>query len=154
MNESMDVSDRNIVFGDFNINLLKDCAKSNKLRGLFSLYGMKPTVNFPKRVTQETPTLIDLIFTNDDGKVECGQLFDQKISDHEAIVLKLKTNERPKMRMPMEVVSWEKYGKESLLNLLRDINHVNFDSLSINGKVMFLNWNLDDLMSQLTGEKS
>ena len=52
-----------VVMGDFNCNLLKPDANTNKLNLVLSEHGMVQQIKCPTRITQSTETLIDLMFT-------------------------------------------------------------------------------------------
>lgn len=53
-----------IVCGDFNINLLDDCGRSNSLINLFKCFNLSNLFLVPTRITHNTATCIDNIFTD------------------------------------------------------------------------------------------
>ncbi|KAK2578422.1 hypothetical protein KPH14_000969 [Odynerus spinipes] len=78
--EDMIVKERCIVIGDFNIDFKVDAFYSNKLRNVMLNLGMKQYVDRPTRVTKDSYTIIDLVFTNIEIKVNV--LDKPKIADH------------------------------------------------------------------------
>ena len=73
-----------ILSGDFNINLLNSnsCQGTKEFIDCIYRFGLFPLINKPTRVTLESATLIDNIFTNlyNDGR--SGILVTDEISDH------------------------------------------------------------------------
>ena len=88
----VNLSKNYILCGDFNINLLK----CNKHRGtnvfLDTLLnsGLHPLSNLPTRVSSESSTLIDNVFTNIKCDSHNGVLIDDTISDHLPIFSSIK----------------------------------------------------------------
>ena len=74
--------------GDFNIDLLKHSTHNNTklfLETMYS-YGMLPLINKPTRVTENSATLIDNIFTNNCFKSHINAILCTDLSDHLPIV--------------------------------------------------------------------
>jgi hypothetical protein len=70
--------------GDFNANLIKTGTNglTAEFLGTFTSGGYYPLVSFPTRMTDQTSTLIDIIFTNNLGvQMEAG-LMKVKVSNH------------------------------------------------------------------------
>ena len=69
--------------GGDNINLLNDssCQQINHFLDVFMVNSMFPVIQYPTRVTINSATLIDNIFTNDIENISSGILF-VEISDH------------------------------------------------------------------------
>jgi hypothetical protein len=78
------------IMGDFNINILASeshAPTSEFLEDMYS-YGLFPVISKPTRMTQDTMTLIDNIFTNDIASQQNYQgIFFTDISDHFPIFL-------------------------------------------------------------------
>lgn len=74
-----------LVLGDINIDILSNSNDSDKYLFLMSSYGLKSLVNEPTRITDDTQTCIDHVFTrfhkNWSHKVSC-EILDLKITDH------------------------------------------------------------------------
>ena len=73
---------RNIVFGDFNIDALSDSATSSAFIGSLATAGFAQLVSEFTRVTDNSSTCIDLIFTNCAGNVTKTGISKMCISDH------------------------------------------------------------------------
>ena len=71
-----------ILLGDFNIDLLKPHSSWDST---LSLHGLKQLVTKPTRVTPNSATLLDHIYTNNDTKVTNVRLSDISISDHNPV---------------------------------------------------------------------
>ena len=70
--------------GDFNVDLLKySChdATSNFIDQLYS-YGLHPLIMRPTRITKESATIIDNIFTNELQRISPSGLIINDLSDH------------------------------------------------------------------------
>ena len=67
-----------IVLGDFNVNYL-----NNNIKSIFRLYGYKQIVKRATCVTNDSSTLIDLIFTNNTTSISKCDVFPTCISDHD-----------------------------------------------------------------------
>lgn len=69
--------------GDYNLNLLNadSCPIINDFLDVFITKSMYPVIHLPTRVTNQSATLIDNIFTNDLNNISCG-IFLVDISDH------------------------------------------------------------------------
>lgn len=76
----LDLTQKNIIAGDFNIDLMKYTTYPNRLRDIIMCSGMKQRVNQFTRITERSRTMIDLVITNCDLNVEV--LMDDVISDH------------------------------------------------------------------------
>ena len=77
-----------LICGDFNLNLLNingDLNVSNCF-GLLSSYAYMSLITRPTRITNETCTLIDNIFTQDMGNVVSG-IIPHDLSDHYIIFM-------------------------------------------------------------------
>lgn len=73
------------ICGDMNIDMsnINECY-AKQLVKFFEFYGMKQIVTEPTRITINTTTLIDVIFTNV-ANMKANVLEDEKISDHETL---------------------------------------------------------------------
>ena len=72
------------ICGDFNIDLLKYEEHVGSAKFIDTMYsnGLYPLIDKPTRITQQSATLIDNIFTNDiNHDIICGLLIND-ISDH------------------------------------------------------------------------
>jgi Reverse transcriptase (RNA-dependent DNA polymerase)/Endonuclease-reverse transcriptase len=80
---------RILVAGDFNIDLLKNDGKTNRLKNVFATFGLHLVNNEPTRITATSKTLIDHIFTNIPLEKLKYKTESVIFSDHESLVLTL-----------------------------------------------------------------
>ena len=79
------ISEKKLVFigGDFNINLFnQDSNHVSNFVDMMLSYGLLPTISRATRISHQTETLIDNIFTNTDTKIYSGVIMTDNISDH------------------------------------------------------------------------
>lgn len=62
LGSNCEISESNIVVGDFNINLNNTSTYSTQLIDLMKSYSMHQKVNFDTRITDTSRTKIDLLF--------------------------------------------------------------------------------------------
>lgn len=80
-----------IVIGDFNIDVSIESFYANKLKSSMLSLGMKQYINQPTRRTNNSETIIDLVFANMDMN-ECVRVCERpKITDHAWIRIQIRT---------------------------------------------------------------
>lgn len=85
----LDPNDKTVILGDFNIDLLINDNNSQSLINKMKESGLEQTVFIPTRVTENTSTLIDNLFTNL-GRNNCKiEVIDSALSDHYGIALNI-----------------------------------------------------------------
>ncbi|HKU83279.1 MAG TPA: hypothetical protein VJP58_04485, partial [Candidatus Nitrosocosmicus sp.] len=79
------------ILGDFNIDLLKYLSHdpSSEFLNLMLSFGLTPTISKPTRITKESKTLIDNIFTNINTSLCKSSIIYNDISDHLSIILQI-----------------------------------------------------------------
>lgn len=134
----IDQSQKNIICGDFNIDMLKSDGDKNRMTKIIQNIGMKQLVTKPTRITKRTRTLIDYVVSNIEN-MNVKVLLNEKISDHSTIIFKVKN----------EVISREKkftklcgYTKELFVDKLLKIDWSRASYLNVNEKADFLTDNL------------
>ena len=80
-----------ILLGDFNRNLLSQEIDSDWGNFTLSL-GLTQLISEPTRVTQESRTLIDHIYTNNEETILCVSVEKMCISDHFAVFCNRKSH--------------------------------------------------------------
>lgn len=86
--ELLETKGQCIMIGDFNIDLKSESFYAKKLITEMACLGMKQYVDKPTRITKNSKTLIDLVFSN--KRVNC-RVFDRpKITDHSWISVEIK----------------------------------------------------------------
>ena len=81
-----------LCLSDFNINMLNTNVDScSQLESVFSLFNMSQIISEPTRVTANSLSIIDLIYTNIESIVDSG-VIDANISDHFLTFVKVGLN--------------------------------------------------------------
>lgn len=103
-----------VLIGDFNTNLKKDCARSNRFREVLNSFGLFCINNEPTHFFSGGSSLIDLILTNNSNFVRnFNQVAAPGFSQHDIIFSSLNL----------------KRSRENIQNPYRDYNRINFDRL-------------------------
>lgn len=152
MAESIDNEMRNVLIGDFNIDLMKS-PYANRLVRLCESYSLKQKVDFVTRSTDVSDTKIDLIFTNDD-RVWCASLPEEKISDHETIAMYIVNNDTKLRGVEKSIRSWENYSKTELMAKLQTVNWGDWYRGDVDERLTFVQEVLCETVSSLTVEKN
>lgn len=97
--------------GDFNIDFLKGNAKTRKFNDFIIGQELVPVVSQPTRITPNSKTQIDNIFTNRRLNVRCGILF-CAISDHLAPFLGI--GEIPKEKKSVNVTLYRNTSPKNI----------------------------------------
>ena len=118
-----------ILLGDFNVNFLatkNDAfrALKRKLLSLTSMYNLEQLIDKPTRITENSSTLIDLLFANNNHRIVSSGVLHVNLSDHSLIYCVVKAGVR---RAPGRVIEYRSYKTYSKQSFLADPVHVNFD---------------------------
>lgn len=89
---SKDKNKHIVIGGDFNVNMKVKNKQSQDLTNIMHSFNLKQLIRKPTRVTKNTSTCIDLIFTNNTTLVEKSYVEDYGLCDHKAINLKLSSD--------------------------------------------------------------
>lgn len=132
----LDLTQKNIIAGDFNIDLMKFTTYPNRLRDIILCSGMKQRVNQFTRMTEKSRTLIDLVITNCDLNVEV--LLDDVISDH--ATLRICVEEFDRISCVDHKVFKQKLVGYSKEKMIEKLNRFDWDiaSRSLNDKAKIL----------------
>lgn len=114
-----------IIGGDFNINIISDNLKANHFLNFMQEHNYTQHVKTPTRITINTATCIDLIFTNFNNKDMYTTTEELGFSDHHSAILHLKI---PKQS--------EKYTWYTMKRLFNNTNITKFKE-----EIQKLNWN-------------
>ena len=115
---------RYVLCGDLNVDLLPGCRDRNggPLKNLLLEFNIKQTVFIPTRITNNSETCIDNIFTDIDGCVSA--VFDNEISDHTYQILDLKLIKNNVQDTAMELKRKYSAGKINLFK--QELSRVNW----------------------------
>ena len=83
------------LLGDFNVDFMPDvnANNTNKLKDIFSTFGLEQLITEPTRVTANSSTLIDLCVTNAATKIANSGVLHLGISAHSLIYMTYKTKQ-------------------------------------------------------------
>ena len=118
-----------ILLGDFNVNFLatkNDASRAlkRKLLSLTSMYNLEQLIDKPTRITENSSTLIDRLFANNNHRIVSSGVLHVNLSDHSLIYCVVKAGVR---RAPGRVIEYRSYKTYSKQSFLADLVHVNFD---------------------------
>lgn len=132
----LDLTQKNIIAGDFNIDLMKYTTYPNQLRDIIFCSGMKQRVNQCTRITEKSRTMIDLVITNCDINVDV--LMDDVISDH--ATLRISVEAFDKVNCDKHKVFKQKIVGYSKDRMIEKLSQYNWDvaSRSLNDKANVL----------------
>ena len=122
-----------LITGDFNINLL-DFENSKKVQSFVSLmfrYGMVPVINKPTRVTKDTATDIDHMFTNSIINTEIkSAILKADISDHFPILVVAKVKVDVNIKTEQYILKRNIYD-QSIKKFKQKLRDVTWDDIKI-----------------------
>lgn len=110
-----DYGGTNLIFGDFNFDLLKPSFYSDKLLNKIYLKGFSQIVAQPTRITNQSSTLIDFIVSNN-KRLKHAVHLTPKISDHNILTASL--NE--KLEGDQYVTIYRRNTKDYNVDFIRD----------------------------------
>lgn len=131
----LDLTRKNIIAGDFNIDLMKHTTYPNQLRDIILCTGMKQYVKQFTRITERSRTMIDLVISNSDLNVEV--LMDDVISDHGTIRINAEFFDKVNYKHKVFRQRLIGYSKEKLVQSLNQYDW-NLGSKSVNDKADIL----------------
>ena len=108
--------------GDMNVNYLIE-NDHEVIKDIFTDNGFKQILNAPTRVTDQTSSLIDLIFVNNNQNISYKTVIPTGLSDHDLIACARKVNN-------------VKYESETI----RYRDYKNYDVNVINNELLNINW--------------
>ena len=119
-----------ILCGDFNINLMNNSShkQTQDFCDTLNGSGLFPLISLPTRVTLNSSTLIDNIFTNLNDKNRNGVFIDDTVSDHLPIFTCLQTDCDKVSSGPRKILS-RRFSKQSYKQFNNDLNSLNWDNL-------------------------
>ncbi len=101
-----------IITGDFNVNVLK----SNCLKDIFEVNGVKNMVNVPTCYKSKIPTCLDLVVTNVHKRIQYVTCFDTGLSDfHHMVCFSTKFHIPPRKKQYITYRSYTKFDNNEYL---------------------------------------
>ncbi|XP_076300562.1 uncharacterized protein LOC143218884 [Lasioglossum baleicum] len=114
--EELTIKEECIILGDFNIDCKTDSYYTNKLLTTMQSLGMKQHVDKPTRVTKNSETIIDLVFTNKEINVVVS--YEPKITDHAWIKVAINTNKTVNKYKEFSGRDYNRYSAEEFVKLV------------------------------------
>jgi len=145
----LDHSKFNLIAGDFNIDW-KNEQDSNNLKQLTDFLNLRQTVHQYTRVTSNSRTLIDHVFSNYDTVVSVTDA-ESKITDHETVFINFEENHN--LDNKVKVKCWKKYSKLAVSELVRRSLDFHAATNDLDQKAAVLTDVLKTSTSQLVSEK-
>ncbi|XP_057299458.1 uncharacterized protein LOC130630077 [Hydractinia symbiolongicarpus] len=102
-----------IIMGDVNVNYLKQ-GDHREIKDIFKLQSFVQLVKKPTRITQDTETLIDVIFTNKSSTISHTDVLPLSLSDHDCIGCVRKVNHQKFKSRTTRCRNYNKYDPEKL----------------------------------------
>ena len=112
--------------GDMNVNYLKE-NDHEVIKDIFTDNGFKQILNTPTRVTDQTFSLIDLLFVNNNQNISYKTVIPTRLSDHDLIARVRKINN---VKYEPETIRCRDYK-------IYDVNVINNELLNINWDGVF-----------------
>ena len=88
------------------------------------MYNLEQLIDKPTRITENSSTLIYLLFANNNHRIVSSGVLHVNLSDHSFIYCVIKAGIR---RAPGRVIEYRSYKTYSKQSFLADLVHVNFD---------------------------
>lgn len=107
-----------IVIGDFNIDIMVDSFYTKKLLTVMQNLGMRQYVECPTRVTKDSRTMIDLIFSNKEVKVQVNEK--PKITDHAWLKVEFNMNKKSNKYKEFRGRDYSKFNVDDFLRILEE----------------------------------
>lgn len=148
-----DSSKLNVLVGDFNIDMSKIYTYSDKLNQIIRFHGMKQLINVPTRITEYSETIIDLVISNDNS-ITCKICDGWKISDHESILIEIKSSDKLDNVLLRQITSWDQYNSQGLMNILSGLDWGIWYNMNIDAKTAFLRNRIIHAVSDCVANKS
>ena len=103
-----------ILLGDFNINY-RERNNNNDFKTSMKLFGFKQIVTQATRITKDTSTIIDLIFTNKEYNISDCNVVSTSTSDHEMTTCIRKINNAKHNPKTIKCRDYANYDPEQLI---------------------------------------
>ena len=118
-------NNESIILGDFNINY-NDSANGKNFKALFSQMGFKQLIKTSTRITQQSNTLIDLLFTNQPSKISTKCVVSTSLSDHDMIACTRKLNSQ---KFPPKTITSRNFSRYNIADVINDVSNIDWQPL-------------------------
>lgn len=110
-----------IIMGDFNVNY-ENNQTHGEFKSMMTQNGFKQIVKSATRITKDTSTLIDLIFTNRPSTVPTVSVVSTSLSDHDMVGCTRKINFQKYPHRTIKCRNYVNYNHEKLIKDARNID--------------------------------
>ena len=142
-----------IILGDFNSDYLTD--QSQKIKLLESTYGLKQLIRDHTRITANSRTLIDLMFTTRSDIIKSSGVLDPICSDHCPIYTCIHSQKEKETTLYRKIYNYTQTDVPELKSFLKSINWDNlFRNKTIDGMVYELTNSLRTAMDKYIPNKT
>ena len=121
--------------GDFNFNLLnkENCLQTKNLINLFNSNNYVSMINKPSRVTNNSSTIIDQIWTNDYKNISKNGLFYDFTSDHFPVfsIFKNTSLKTTYNEIVKENISYRSFSDENISKFKNDLQKIDWNDYLI-----------------------
>ena len=118
------------LLGDFNRDLMQEVIKNNWLEYMES-FGLYQVINVPTRVTDQSATLIDHIYTNNKCNILMTKVPKLGLSDHFPVFLSRKTNSSHGPKNTHFTISYRSFKNFNEHNFINDLKSTPWDVIKV-----------------------
>ena len=124
--QSIDSEKReSIIMGDMNVNYLIE-NDHEVIKDIFTDNGFKQILNTPMRVTDQTSSLIDLIFVNNNQNISYKTVIPTGLSHHDLIACVRKVNN---VKHESETIHYRDYKNYGITFINNELLNINWDGV-------------------------
>ena len=114
-----------IILGDLNVNfLVKNDHKD--IKNIFNVQSFDQIIQKPTRVTENTSSLIDVVFTNQPKQISNQDVFALSLSDHDCVGCIRKVNNARYEPKTITCRNYSNYNPANLCNKLEEVDWFDF----------------------------
>lgn len=150
LTEELIIKGECLIVGDFNIDITVETFYKKKLLNEMLNLGMKQYVDKPTRITQDSRTTIDLVFSNTSVQVQVE--YDPQITDHAGIKIALGTRKEENKYREYIARNYSKFDVSKFKSTLRNISNQNYQ-LEVNGAAAIFVDNIVNTLDKFAPKK-
>ena len=120
-----------ILMGDLNLNQLEINSKTKLMDNICQIYHLQQLIDLPTRITKESSTLIDLIYTSEPSYITTSGVIQLGISDHFGIVASRASNKAKKGRQDHLMIQYHDFKAFDESKFLEDVDSVPWSLIDI-----------------------
>ena len=147
---SIDMEQKEVILmDDFNVNY-KDKSTKGEFKSIFRLQGYKQVIKSPTRITKDSSSLIDLIFSNKPSNLSSTAVVSASLSDHDLIGCIRKINCHKHSSRTIKCRDYRNYDSYKLVNDAYNIdwNPIYNNNFDVNAAVNYFTGQLKELFDE------